>query len=122
MLLPGGKVRGTVVSWAFKKPFGFIRPCIPINHRGAKPSNNGTIFVHRCALEDEGVTKLRKGQTVEFYVYVDSVGLGAEECVIVPDTCEAWDAVAPDSGGTARAVGCAVTPRLLKSTAAYFSR
>ena len=33
--LPGGKVRGVVVSWAYKKPFGFIRPADPIVHPAA---------------------------------------------------------------------------------------
>lgn len=72
---PGGRVTGTVSRWM--GGFGWIHPDKPINHPAAK-DHHGTVFVHKSDLE-EGTT-LEKGAKVEFFVYSDTSGLGAEGC------------------------------------------
>lgn len=71
---------GQVVSW--KGPFGWIQPLQEIAHeKSAK--NEGRIFLRAADLLVEG--KPRLGQPVEFVLYEDPTGLGAEDVVPAAD-------------------------------------
>ncbi|CAK0829706.1 unnamed protein product [Prorocentrum cordatum] len=70
------KFQGTVSAW--KGKFGWITPAEEIEHEKAK-LHKGGLFVSMDDLE--GVTKLTEGATVEFHIWEDATGLGAEEVV-----------------------------------------
>lgn len=65
---------GEVLRW--NKGYGWIRAHEPIHHPQAKP--DGSIFVGQGDLQ--GITKLEPGMLVQFHLFTDSSGLGAEEC------------------------------------------
>jgi len=68
------KFQGTVSAW--KGKYGWIKPAEEIPHEKAH-LHNGALFV---GFEDlEGVDHLEEGATVEFHIWEDSSGLGAEE-------------------------------------------
>mmetsp|Transcript_143716 Transcript_143716/g.459915 ORF Transcript_143716/g.459915 Transcript_143716/m.459915 type:complete len:125 (+) Transcript_143716:349-723(+) len=66
---------GEVVS--FKGKVGWIRPESPLDHPKAK-MRKGDLYLH--AKDLVGVDSLEEGQFVQFQVYEDKSGLGAEEC------------------------------------------
>merc|ERR1712232_1423742 len=68
--------RGTVVM--FRRNMGFIKPDDQIDHPDAS-RHKGEIYVH----EKDITEPLAKGNKVQFYIYVDSSGLGAEEVVVI---------------------------------------
>jgi cold shock CspA family protein len=70
------KFQGTVSAW--KGKYGWIKPVEEIEHEKAK-AHKGGVFVSMDDLE--GVTELTEGATVEFHIWEDSSGLGAEEVV-----------------------------------------
>mmetsp|Transcript_8439 Transcript_8439/g.21364 ORF Transcript_8439/g.21364 Transcript_8439/m.21364 type:complete len:616 (-) Transcript_8439:160-2007(-) len=67
---------GEVVTW--KGKFGWIKPSEEIDHPEAS-KHGGKLYCHRKDLI--GVETLEKGDTVQFNVFKDSSGLGAEEVV-----------------------------------------
>ncbi|CAK9042399.1 unnamed protein product [Durusdinium trenchii] len=67
-------VTGSVIEW--KGKFGWIKPDSPIDHEWAK-YRDGKIWVSKQDLS--GLEELSEGQRVQFKVYVDPSGLGAEE-------------------------------------------
>lgn len=68
---------GEVAAW--KGKFGWIVAAEEIDHEQAS-KNQGKIYVHiKDVLEG---TPLEVGQQVEFHVYADDSGLGAEECMV----------------------------------------
>merc|ERR1712060_561946 len=70
------KFLGTVSTW--KGKYGWIQPAEEIPHEKAA-KNKGSLFV---SMDDIlGVTELTPGATVEFHIWEDSTGLGAEEVV-----------------------------------------
>lgn len=70
------KVAGTVAEW--KGKYGWIQPTEPVEHEKAT-KNNGRIFVSKDDIV--GVEQLSPGSAVEFYVWEDASGLGADEVV-----------------------------------------
>lgn len=66
---------GDVQNW--NGGYGWIRPHTEFQH--PKANNKGTIFVAQADLAD-GLFSLQPGQLVQFHVFADSSGLGAEEC------------------------------------------
>jgi len=70
------KFTGTVVDW--KGKYGWIQPAEEIQHEKAG-KHQGRLFVGRDDLE--GVEALDAGATVEFHLWEDASGLGAEEVV-----------------------------------------
>jgi len=76
--LPGGRAKGEVLSW--KGNFGWIKPSMPIKHQSAG-KHSGKVFVHLEDMEDG--SKPSVGDTVDFFAYADSSGLGAEECRVI---------------------------------------
>jgi len=68
---------GEVVEWRGR--FGWLRPVEDIDHEKAN-MHQGRIFVHEADLLLGGPPQ--PGQPVEFYLYEDRSGLGAEECVV----------------------------------------
>jgi len=74
--ISGSKVRGKVIEW--RRSFGWIAPDEEVRHPAAS-LRSGRIYVHKDDLlrRDGG---LEPGQEVSFHVYVDSSGVGAEEC------------------------------------------
>jgi len=72
-------VKGTVVDW--KGSYGWIQPDVPVNHESAQ-HRGGKVWVHRNDLP-EGLTELSEGTVVQFKVYVDVSGLGAQELALV---------------------------------------
>jgi len=70
------KFLGTVITW--KGKYGWIQPAEEIPHEKAA-KNKGSLFV---SMDDVmHVTELTPGATVEFHIWEDSTGLGAEEVV-----------------------------------------
>jgi len=67
---------GEVIEW--KRTFGWIRPHDDMDHEMAG-KRDGKIYVHKKDLV--GGTELQPGQLVQFHVFADSSGLGAEECM-----------------------------------------
>merc|ERR1712118_580480 len=61
------------VSWT--RSFGWLKADTPIEHAMAS-KRQGKIYVHKDGLQ--GLSELTVGQAVQFQVYVDSSGLGAE--------------------------------------------
>mmetsp|Transcript_56377 Transcript_56377/g.182673 ORF Transcript_56377/g.182673 Transcript_56377/m.182673 type:complete len:198 (+) Transcript_56377:93-686(+) len=70
------KFTGTVVVW--KGKFGWIQPAEEVPHDKAS-KNKGQLFASKDDLVD--VTELPAGAQVEFHIWEDSSGLGAEEIV-----------------------------------------
>mmetsp|Transcript_70194 Transcript_70194/g.159346 ORF Transcript_70194/g.159346 Transcript_70194/m.159346 type:complete len:122 (-) Transcript_70194:187-552(-) len=69
-------VSGEVVEW--KGKFGWLSSSETIEHEKAGKSG-GKIFIHeKDIIAGEN---LKKGQPVEFHVYADARGLGAEEVI-----------------------------------------
>jgi len=69
-------IPGTVEEW--KGKFGWIRPLEPLDHEKAA-KHGGRIF---CSKDDIGdLEELAEGATVEFQVWEDASGLGAEEVI-----------------------------------------
>lgn len=67
---------GEVILW--KSGHGWLMPSEPLEHPFAA-KREGRIFIGRGDLAS-GTTNLHQGQIVQFHVYADSSGLGAEEC------------------------------------------
>eukprot|EP00419_Tripos_fusus_P063804 CAMPEP_0172918696 /NCGR_PEP_ID=MMETSP1075-20121228/200684_1 /TAXON_ID=2916 /ORGANISM="Ceratium fusus, Strain PA161109" /LENGTH=239 /DNA_ID=CAMNT_0013778403 /DNA_START=148 /DNA_END=864 /DNA_ORIENTATION=+ len=67
------KVTGEIKVW--KGGFGWITPDQPVTH----PLFRGQIYVKSSDLV--GVQPIQAGARVEFFIYVDSQGIGAEECM-----------------------------------------
>eukprot|EP00746_Dinoflagellata_sp_MGD_P162405 gnl/MRDRNA2_/MRDRNA2_89949_c0_seq1.p1 gnl/MRDRNA2_/MRDRNA2_89949_c0~~gnl/MRDRNA2_/MRDRNA2_89949_c0_seq1.p1 ORF type:complete len:364 (+),score=118.50 gnl/MRDRNA2_/MRDRNA2_89949_c0_seq1:100-1191(+) len=70
-------VTGIIASWTGK--FGWINPTMQVVHEKAK-KNKGKIYFHVCDLIGHP-DQIEEGQEVQFKLYVDESGLGAEECV-----------------------------------------
>lgn len=65
---------GEVIRW--NKGYGWIKAHEAIDHPQAKP--DGSLFVGQSDIQ--GAAKLDPGTIVQFHVFADSSGLGAEEC------------------------------------------
>ncbi|CAL1166750.1 unnamed protein product [Cladocopium goreaui] len=65
---------GEVLEW--KGKYGWIKPQEPIEHEKAS-RHGGKLFVSQADLV--GVTELSSGRLVQFQLFEDSSGLGAEE-------------------------------------------
>jgi len=70
------KFAGTVTDW--KGKYGWIEPAEPIEHEKAA-KHQGRLFVSKDDLV--GVEELTPGATVDFHIWEDASGLGAEEVV-----------------------------------------
>mmetsp|Transcript_62466 Transcript_62466/g.177410 ORF Transcript_62466/g.177410 Transcript_62466/m.177410 type:complete len:205 (+) Transcript_62466:68-682(+) len=68
-------VIGKALEW--KGKYGWVRPDIELSHP-LLDKHGGKIYVSCQDLM--GVTELTAGATVQFYIYEDASGLGAEEC------------------------------------------
>lgn len=73
--LTTGPITGKVVS--FKGNFGWIEPDEPFEHETAD-KHKGKIYVHK---QDVAAGALAKDDQVQFEVFVDASGLGAEDVV-----------------------------------------
>mmetsp|Transcript_60088 Transcript_60088/g.168462 ORF Transcript_60088/g.168462 Transcript_60088/m.168462 type:complete len:260 (+) Transcript_60088:90-869(+) len=71
------RITGKVLGW--RGSFGWIKPDGPVEHEKAS-LRGGRIFLHKTNMQD-GTKRLKRGEPVEFVVYADSTGLGAEECI-----------------------------------------
>jgi len=67
---------GEVLEW--KGNFGWIRPHEPVEHEKAR-QRGGKVYVAKRDLQGGG--ELEAGQLVQFHVFVDNSGVGAEECM-----------------------------------------
>eukprot|EP00913_Durusdinium_trenchii_P024066 g22602.t1 len=72
------KVSGVVESWT--NSYGWIRPFHHVSHPKAG-KHGGKIYIHGKDVKG-GMGFLPVGGSVEFYVFEDDAGLGAEECVL----------------------------------------
>jgi len=70
---------GDVLEW--KEHFGWLRPHAAIDHPAAS-LRGGKVYVHKKDLP-EGVDALPQGATVQFYLYEDPWGLGAEHLTLL---------------------------------------
>lgn len=70
------KFQGTVAAW--KGKYGWITPSEEIEHEKAKGRKG--LFVSKADLEG-GIEELTEGATVEFHLWEDESGLGAEEVI-----------------------------------------
>uniref|UniRef100_A0A7S1F880 Uncharacterized protein n=1 Tax=Noctiluca scintillans TaxID=2966 RepID=A0A7S1F880_NOCSC len=66
---------GEVVDW--KGKYGWITPQVPIEHAD-KDKNGGRIYINIKDLPEGAEMEI--GKLVEFYLFKDAAGLGAEEC------------------------------------------
>lgn len=73
--LTAGPITGTVVS--FRGSMGWIKPDEPFEHEIAD-KHKGKIYVHK---QDVAAGTLAKDDAVQFEVYVDASGLGAEDVI-----------------------------------------
>merc|ERR1719476_890173 len=74
--LSAEKFTGTVVAW--KGKFGWIKPAEEIEHEKAS-LRSGNLF---AGMDDiVGTESLDVGATVEFHIWEDETGLGADEVV-----------------------------------------
>lgn len=64
----------------WKGKFGWVKAAEKIEHEQAE-KRDGKLYVN--AKDIVGGEELTVGQAVEFHIYEDSSGLGAEECVAV---------------------------------------
>ncbi|CAE8630739.1 unnamed protein product, partial [Polarella glacialis] len=71
------RFRGHVETWG--KSFGWIRPDQNVQHPKAR-QHGGKIYIHYKDVRD--ASDLQAGSLVEFYIFEDEAGLGAEECVL----------------------------------------
>mmetsp|Transcript_53864 Transcript_53864/g.136769 ORF Transcript_53864/g.136769 Transcript_53864/m.136769 type:complete len:336 (-) Transcript_53864:90-1097(-) len=71
------KFTGTVTDW--KGKYGWIQPAEEVQHEKAA-KHQGRLFVSKDDLEG-GAEELAPGTAVEFHIWEDSTGLGAEEVV-----------------------------------------
>lgn len=72
------RMTGSVLEW--KGKYGWIQPTEPVQHPKAR-IHQGRIFVSMIDLVDG--ESLENGAAVEFYLFHDAAGLGAEECAVV---------------------------------------
>jgi len=70
------KFQGTVTAW--KGKYGWITPSEEIEHEKATARKG--LFVSKADLEG-GIEELTEGATVEFHLWEDESGLGAEEVI-----------------------------------------
>jgi hypothetical protein len=78
--LDGGRVTGLL--YELRANFGWIQPFTKIQHEHAK-KHRGMIYLALkdvVAIEGADHLKVKEGKIVDFFVYVDNDGLGAEEC------------------------------------------
>mmetsp|Transcript_12282 Transcript_12282/g.25948 ORF Transcript_12282/g.25948 Transcript_12282/m.25948 type:complete len:424 (+) Transcript_12282:103-1374(+) len=68
-------VTGEVVVW--KRKFGFIKPEEEVDHEESA-KHGGKIYIHQNDVP-EGV-EMKVGLKVQFHIFQDASGLGAEEC------------------------------------------
>jgi len=68
-------MQGEVIRWC--GGFGWISPDVSIDHPAAM-KHHGDVFVH--VSDVIGGSKFESGEKVQFIVYADKSGLGAEEC------------------------------------------
>ena len=68
-------VMGEVLEW--KGSYGWIKLTEPVEHPSAE-KNGGKIYVHKQDLTEEGA-EMEAGTLVQFVLYSDSSGLGAQE-------------------------------------------
>eukprot|EP00416_Gambierdiscus_australes_P021862 CAMPEP_0171058052 /NCGR_PEP_ID=MMETSP0766_2-20121228/2227_1 /TAXON_ID=439317 /ORGANISM="Gambierdiscus australes, Strain CAWD 149" /LENGTH=472 /DNA_ID=CAMNT_0011513267 /DNA_START=119 /DNA_END=1534 /DNA_ORIENTATION=+ len=81
-ILGGRRVTGTIVTW--KNTMGWINPSASISHPEAE-LHQGKVFLHASDLAagaKHDSVKLR-GARVNFTVYADGTGLGAQQCRVV---------------------------------------
>mmetsp|Transcript_39818 Transcript_39818/g.86915 ORF Transcript_39818/g.86915 Transcript_39818/m.86915 type:complete len:233 (+) Transcript_39818:339-1037(+) len=71
-------LEGEVISW--KGKFGFVKATEEFDHPRAG-EKDGRIYVHLKDMVSGEAPE--KGQKVNFYLYSDSSGLGAEECIVI---------------------------------------
>mmetsp|Transcript_85547 Transcript_85547/g.149122 ORF Transcript_85547/g.149122 Transcript_85547/m.149122 type:complete len:492 (-) Transcript_85547:15-1490(-) len=69
------RVKGEVRRWCGR--YGWIQPSMPIAHAAAA-KHCGDVFVHATDVENRQT--LAEGMEVDFFVYLDGNGLGAEQC------------------------------------------
>jgi len=74
--LTTGPITGTVIS--FRGSFGWIQPDEPFEHEKANSKHKGKIYAHK---QDVAAGTLAKDEQVQFEVFADSSGLGAEDVV-----------------------------------------
>mmetsp|Transcript_53268 Transcript_53268/g.147584 ORF Transcript_53268/g.147584 Transcript_53268/m.147584 type:complete len:206 (-) Transcript_53268:219-836(-) len=74
---------GTVLEWRGK--FGWIQPLEPIEHPLAHKHGGRVYVAKQDILSNSGImgAGLTPGQTVQFRVYSDASGLGAEQCQVL---------------------------------------
>lgn len=93
-------VRGTLKMW--KGTFGWITPSEPIAH----PLFKGEIYLG--AKDVEHADTLVAGVEVQFYVYADSQGLGAEKCIPWTDALVTTEQPKATPAPTAATLGASV--------------
>jgi hypothetical protein len=81
---PGPRERLTIVPTTgelldWKGSFGWIKPHEPVDHPQAV-KRNGNLYVAKKDMQGE-TGPLHVGQLLQFHVFVDNSGLGAEECM-----------------------------------------
>jgi len=95
--LSAAKFQGTVTMW--KGKYGWITPAEEIAHAKAK-MNSGGLFV---SIDDIPGSSLEIGAPVEFHIFEDTSGLGAEEVGVLGAATAAGTATAEQARELAKA-------------------
>lgn len=75
--LDGGRVTGLL--YELRANFGWVQPFTKIQHEHAK-KHRGMIYLALKDVVADDNMKVKEGKIVDFFVYADNDGLGAEEC------------------------------------------
>lgn len=81
------KVVGQVLEWRGK--YGWIQPGEPVRHPKAM-MRHGRIFVSKTDLVGAGLWELIPGSFIQFHVFEDEAGLGAEDCNLFNPMAKGW--------------------------------
>mmetsp|Transcript_43436 Transcript_43436/g.125364 ORF Transcript_43436/g.125364 Transcript_43436/m.125364 type:complete len:553 (-) Transcript_43436:97-1755(-) len=79
-VLGGRRISGTIISW--KGTIGWIKPASEIDHPEAE-LHTGKVFLHRNDVASGANLGMLRGARVNFTVYADGTGLGAQQCRVV---------------------------------------
>jgi len=75
--LDGGRITGLL--YELRTSFGWVQPFTKIQHEHAK-KHRGMIYLALKDVVADDQVKVKEGKIVDFFVYADNDGLGAEEC------------------------------------------
>jgi len=74
--ISSARVRGSIVEWRKTQGWGWIQPEADVDHPDIS-KNNGRIYLHKNDIK--GFSTIKDNMVVDFCIYADHRGLGAED-------------------------------------------